>query len=46
MCFHPHSNVSLPLMNHDEIESVIDEWVKQYKELGEKYTWVQVGSTF
>ena len=42
MCFHPHSDASLPLMKLDEIESVINEWIKQQEELGEKYSWVQV----
>eukprot|EP00112_Aurelia_sp_Birch-Aquarium-sp1_P007514 Seg1819.6 transcript_id=Seg1819.6/GoldUCD/mRNA.D3Y31 product="Galactose-1-phosphate uridylyltransferase" protein_id=Seg1819.6/GoldUCD/D3Y31 len=42
MCFHPHSDVSLPLMTHSEIDAVIDEWMKQQKELGEKYSWVQI----
>ena len=44
MCFHPHSDVSLPLMKLDEIESVIYEWMRQLEELGEKYSWVQVNS--
>jgi len=42
MCFHPHSDVSLPVMKLDEIESVIAEWIKQQEELGEKYSWVQI----
>ena len=42
MCFHPHSNVTLPLMSHDEIRLVVDEWAKLSRELGSKYNWVQV----
>uniref|UniRef100_A0A0K8RJJ8 Galactose-1-phosphate uridylyltransferase n=1 Tax=Ixodes ricinus TaxID=34613 RepID=A0A0K8RJJ8_IXORI len=42
MCFHPCSNVTLPLMAHEEVETVIDEWASQTAELGKKYTWVQV----
>ena len=42
MCFHPHSNVTLPLMTLEEIKAVISEWIQQYKELSEKYTWVQI----
>lgn len=42
MCFHPCSNVTLPLMAHDEVETVIDEWASQTEQLGKEYTWVQV----
>jgi len=42
MCFHPHSNMTLPLMSHDEIRLVIDEWARINTQLGSDYTWVQV----
>lgn len=42
MCFHPHSNKTLPVMTTTEIESVIARWIEEYKELAEKYTWVQI----
>eukprot|EP00795_Rhopilema_esculentum_P006282 gene6282-11703_t len=42
MCFHPHSDLSLPLMSQEEIASVIEAWAKEQKELGETYTWVQI----
>ncbi|XP_058442691.1 probable galactose-1-phosphate uridylyltransferase isoform X1 [Malaya genurostris] len=42
MCFHPKSNKTLPLMSPKEIRSVIDSWIKEYRELGVKYTWVQI----
>ena len=42
MCFHPHSNVTLPLMNIKEIVTVIDEWMRQVEDLGSKFTWVQI----
>lgn len=42
MCFHPESTMTIPLMSLDEIRSVIDEWINQFKELGRKYTWVQI----
>lgn len=42
MCFHPHSDVTLALMSHDEIRAVIDRWATLDEELGEKYQWVQV----
>ncbi|XP_050535572.1 probable galactose-1-phosphate uridylyltransferase [Daktulosphaira vitifoliae] len=42
MCFHPKSNVTISLMNIDEIKCVIDCWVEQLKDLGKQYTWVQI----
>ncbi|XP_052748384.1 probable galactose-1-phosphate uridylyltransferase [Galleria mellonella] len=42
MCFHPNSAVSIPLMSVEEILSVVEEWVNQTKELGRRYTWVQI----
>ncbi len=42
MCFHPKSNVTVPLMTSDEMVSVVDEWVRQCRELGAVYKWVQV----
>uniref|UniRef100_A0A131X9V2 Galactose-1-phosphate uridylyltransferase n=1 Tax=Hyalomma excavatum TaxID=257692 RepID=A0A131X9V2_9ACAR len=42
MCFHPCSNVTLPLMSQSEVETVIDEWALQTEHLGKTYTWVQV----
>ncbi|GFS94103.1 galactose-1-phosphate uridylyltransferase [Trichonephila clavipes] len=42
MCFHPKSNVTLPLMTIDEIIRVIDTWIKELLDLGTKFTWVQI----
>jgi len=42
MCFHPQSNITLPLMSLDEIRLVIDEWARLSTELGTNYNWVQV----
>ena len=42
MCFHPRSDLSLPLMNLKDIQQVIQEWITQYDELSKKYQWVQV----
>ena len=42
MCFHPRSDVTLPLMSVEEIQKVVEEWIHQVQELGEKFTWVQV----
>ena len=42
MCFHPHSDLTLPLMKEEDILKVIVSWTKQLQELGEKYKWVQI----
>lgn len=42
MCFHPKSNVSLPLMTESEIVTVVNQWINEYKQLGSKYSWVQI----
>lgn len=42
MCFHPKSNITVPLMSIDEIKSVIDKWIEQFNELSKKYLWVQI----
>ncbi|XP_035232205.1 galactose-1-phosphate uridylyltransferase-like isoform X2 [Stegodyphus dumicola] len=42
MCFHPKSNITLPLMSLDEILEVINTWVKEILDLGTNYRWVQI----
>ena len=42
MCFHPQSNLTLPLMDVASIRGVIDMWVQQTNELLGKYLWVQI----
>lgn len=42
MCFHPRSDVTLPLMTVPEIRHVIDTWDKELQDLGAKYPWVQI----
>ena len=42
MCFHPHSDLTLPLMKEEEIVRVIAAWTEQLRELGDKYRWVQI----
>lgn len=42
MCFHPWSDITLPLMQPAEIRKVIDKWADLIVELGAEYTWVQV----
>nr|CAD7426496.1 unnamed protein product [Timema monikensis] len=42
ICFHPKSNITLPLMTIDEIRAIIDRWVEETNSLGIKYLWVQI----
>ena len=42
MCFSPKSNISVPLMSVEELVKVIDTWMDESRELGQKYKWVQI----
>ncbi|KAM9540272.1 galactose-1-phosphate uridylyltransferase [Salvelinus alpinus] len=42
MCFHPRSDVTLPLMTLPDIIKVIDKWVELMVDLGSTYPWVQI----
>lgn len=42
MCFHPWSNITLPLMQPGDIRKVIDKWAELIQELGSTYPWVQI----
>ncbi|CAH1797450.1 unnamed protein product [Owenia fusiformis] len=42
VCFHPWSDITLPLMSIKEIRTVIDKWAELMVDLGKKYTWVQI----
>ncbi|XP_056322291.1 galactose-1-phosphate uridylyltransferase [Danio aesculapii] len=42
MCFHPWSDITLPLMQPAEIRKVIDKWADLTVELGAAYAWVQI----
>ncbi|NXO02001.1 GALT uridylyltransferase, partial [Rhinopomastus cyanomelas] len=42
MCFHPWSDLTLPLMSLAEIRAVIDTWLELTTELGTSYPWVQI----
>ena len=42
MCFHPWSDVTLPIMSINEILEVVKEWIRQFKEMSQIYRWVQV----
>ncbi|XP_069043058.1 galactose-1-phosphate uridylyltransferase isoform X2 [Lepisosteus oculatus] len=42
MCFHPWSDITLPLMQVSEIKAVIHKWTELTVELGATYPWVQI----
>jgi UDPglucose--hexose-1-phosphate uridylyltransferase len=42
ICFHPRHDLTLPQMREDEIVKVVQTWIDQTRELGERYAWVQV----
>ncbi|XP_078008823.1 interleukin-11 receptor subunit alpha isoform X8 [Phascolarctos cinereus] len=42
LCFHPWSDITLPLMSIPEIRAVIDTWASVTEELGAQYPWVQI----
>ncbi|XP_043825483.1 galactose-1-phosphate uridylyltransferase isoform X1 [Dromiciops gliroides] len=42
LCFHPWSDITLPLMSVPEIRAVIDTWASVTEELGAQYPWVQI----
>ncbi|KAJ8286353.1 hypothetical protein GJAV_G00037500 [Gymnothorax javanicus] len=42
MCFHPWSDITLPLMELGDIIKVIDKWAELIEELGANYPWVQI----
>jgi len=42
ICFSPRHDLSLAEMEIDDVKKVIEVWIEQTSELGEKYQWVQV----
>lgn len=42
ICFHPRHDLTLPEMEQSEIVEVIRTWEDQTRELGARYSWVQV----
>ena len=42
ICFHPKSNISLPLMSVSEIVAVIRRWIDEFSTLSRRWTWVQI----
>ncbi|XP_075438321.1 galactose-1-phosphate uridylyltransferase isoform X2 [Ascaphus truei] len=42
MCFHPWSDLTLPLMSPADIRGVVDKWAEIMTDLGATYPWVQI----
>jgi UDPglucose--hexose-1-phosphate uridylyltransferase len=42
ICFSPRHDLNLPQLEIPEIRKVVDVWIEQTEELGERYKWVQV----
>lgn len=42
MCFHPYSDLTLPMMQEDDVVKVVEAWVEQLADLGQQYRWVQI----
>lgn len=42
ICFSPRHDLTLALMDPEEIRSVVDVWAEQTAELGRRWTWVQI----
>jgi UDPglucose--hexose-1-phosphate uridylyltransferase len=42
VCFSPRHDLTLPEMPVEQVRRVIDVWVDQADELGERYRWVQI----
>ncbi len=42
ICFSPRHDVTLPEMPVADIENVVHVWADQYRELSERYAWVQI----
>lgn len=42
MCFTPRHDLTLPEMAEDDVRRVVETWVEQTAELGQRYRWVQV----
>ena len=42
MCFHPRTDMTLPLMKTEEVVTVIKEWSRISAQLGRRFKWVQI----
>ncbi|XP_014224015.1 probable galactose-1-phosphate uridylyltransferase [Trichogramma pretiosum] len=42
MCFHPKSNVTIALMDVEDVLRVIKQWIVEMNDLGKRWKWVQI----
>ncbi|BFY98738.1 hypothetical protein BsWGS_01778 [Bradybaena similaris] len=42
VCFHPWSDITLPLMDVKDIRHVVDTWINENMTLGKDFDWVQI----
>lgn len=42
ICYHPHSDVYITNLSIKDVVAIIEEWIRQMQELGQKYNWVQI----
>ncbi|CAH0545754.1 unnamed protein product [Brassicogethes aeneus] len=42
ICYHPHSDVYIDSLSNAQVVDIINEWIRQIDQLGEKYAWVQI----
>ena len=42
MCFHPKTNITIPLMTKNELLKIINTWADEVDQLSKKYCYVQV----
>lgn len=42
MCFSPRHDLTLPEMEIDSIRKVVEMWIEQFLDLGQRYRWVQI----
>lgn len=42
ICFHPNSNLTLPLMSLEEIKKVIQTWIDESIYLSDHHDWIQI----
>ena len=42
ICFSPRHDLTLPQMSPNAVRRVVDLWVEQTEQLGQKYKWVQI----
>lgn len=42
ICYHPNTNLTMALMTVEQIEKVVDTWIRELNNLKRKYEWIQV----